>query len=710
MEIEEIKKTLDVFRTDNGLLEIRIFSTVNKSEIYSGIFDNDESLIREINRFDKDFYNIYFVFNELKDALNGLPQLNKMVRGAKTISDKDIKFRRWLLFDFDPIREGDVHDIASNNEEFENSKETARRARRFLLSKGIKQPVVCFSGNGTHLLVRIDDVPCNDETDNVCKNVLKYIAMQFTDDKVDCDIKVSNRARLTKFYSSISRKGGNTLERPHRKSEIVVVPPTIEKTPYDVLKKLSDDFLATQATDYPSASEKWHTGPKTPFNVDDFLAKNGIEVLKESRAYDGGRKIVLKQCPFDPSHGKDSAIFVAPNGAITFTCFHSGCSGNTWRTLRLKFDPHAYDKKEYEQRAYPPYQQARQYAQKPKYTIKEESEELGKKWLSLSGIKKIDLSSIESMKTGYKELDQSIVGLNAGEVSILSGGNGSGKSSWINNLMLNVINQGYKVALWSGELPPAILKTWIQMCAAGKEYLRPSTKTIGKYYVPNDIAQKIDNWLDGKFYLYNNEYSNKWEQIFNDMNELLNIGVKLYILDNLFSLDVDIFEGDKNNKHKELILEICRFAKTNGVHLLLVAHPRKSIGFLRKTDISGTADLTNAVDNVFICHRVNNDFFRAGKEFFGEGTIMKYQGFGNVIEIAKNRLYGAVDVMCGMHYEIESRRFKNSMDETVRYGWIDNTVAQKVSANIFPSQVQQEKVANTANAAPFAQYEGVVPF
>lgn len=700
MEIEEIKKTLDVFGTDNGLLEIRIFSTVNKSEIYSGIFDNDESLIREINRFDKDFYNIYFVFNELKDAVNGLPQLNKMVRGAKTISDKDIKFRRWMLFDFDPIREGDVHDIASNNEEFENSKETARRARRFLLSKGIKQPVVCFSGNGTHLLVRIDDVPCNDETDNVCKNVLKYIAMQFTDDKVDCDIKVSNRARLTKFYSSVSRKGGNTLERPHRKSEIVVVPPTIEKTPYDVLKRLSDDFLATQATDYPYASEKWNTGPKTPFNVDDFLAKNGIEVLKESRAYDGGRKIVLKQCPFDPSHGKDSAIFVAPNGAITFTCFHSGCSGNTWRTLRLKFDPHAYDKKEYEQRAYHPYQQARQYAQKPKYTIKEESEELGKKWLCMSSIPKIDLSSIESMKTGFDGLDAHIVGLNVGEVSILSGSNSAGKSSWINNLILNIIQQGYKVALWSGELPPPILKTWIQMCAAGKEYLRPSTKKIGKYYVPNDVAQKIDVWMDGKFHLYNNEYSNKWEQIFSDMNEMLKIGVKLFVLDNLFSLDVDIFDGDKNNKHRELILEICKFAKKNSTHIMLVAHPRKSTGFLRKTDISGTADLTNAVDNVFICHRVNNDFIRQGREFLGEQTVTSLQGFGNVIEIAKNRMYGAVDKFCGMHYEIESRRFKNTPEELIRYGWLGDT----------STSLPDDAIENTDPNKPFESFDGDAPF
>lgn len=702
MVTEEIKKTLDVFRTDNGLLEVRIFSTVNKTEIYSGIFDNDESLISEINKFDKEYYNIYFIFNELKDAVNGLPQLNKMVRGAKTIGDRDIKFRRWLLFDFDPIREGDVHDIASNQEEFENSKETARKARRFLLSKGFKQPVICFSGNGTHILARIDDVPCNEETDNVCKNVLKYIAMQFSDDKVDCDIKVFNRARLTKFYSSVSRKGGNTSERPHRKSEIVVVPPSIEKTPYSVIKSLSDEFLATQVVESATQQENANMGLKTPFNVDEFLAKNGIEVLKESRAYDGGRKIVLKQCPFEPSHGKDSAIFVAPNGAITFTCFHSGCSGNNWRTLRLKYDPHAYDKKEYEQRPYSSYQQTRQYPQKPKYTIKEENAELGKKWLSMSGIEKVDLSSIESMKTGYKELDQSIVGLNVGEVSILSGSNSSGKSSWINNLILNIIQQGYKVALWSGELPAAILKTWIQMCAAGKEYLRPSTKTIGKYYVPNDVARKIDEWLDGKFYLYNNEYSNKWEQIFNDMNELLKIGVKLFILDNLFSLDVDIFEGDKNNKHKELILEICRFAKKHGVHLMLVAHPRKAIGFLRKNDISGTADLTNAVDNVFICHRVNNDFFRAGKEFLGEGNVMKFQGFGNVIEIAKNRLYGAVDVMCGMHYEIESRRFKNTLDENIVYGWCKQEMQGQ---NQSRKTIQYEQ-----NDDMFRPFDGDAPF
>ena len=30
---------------------------------------------------------------------------------------------------------------------------------------------------------------------------------------------------------------------------------------------------------------------------------------------------------------------------------------------------------------------------------------------------------------------------------------------------------------------------------------------------------------------------------------------------------------------------------------------------------------------------------------------------------------GVVDYMCGFFYEIESRRFKNTLDETIHYGW-----------------------------------------
>ena len=268
--------------------------------------------------------------------------------------------------------------------------------------------------------------------------------------------------------------------------------------------------------------------------------------------------------------------------------------------------------------------------------------------------------------------------------------------------------------MWSGELRPDILKTWIQMVAAGKSNLRLSNYGDGKYYVPNAIADKIDKWLDGKFFLYNNDYGNSWQQIFHDMELLLKAGVKVFALDNLFSLDIDILDGDKNNKQKELILQIKEFAKKNLVHIILVAHPRKVTSFLRKNDISGTSDLQNAVDKIFIIHRVNNDFFRSGAEFFGESEINHYRGYGNVIEVCKERLYGVVDLMVGMQYEVESRRFKNTHDENIHYGWEINPTQGTMSFG--GDQVYQQpqhnapqakEMANNVNETmPFAPYSG----
>ena len=131
----------------------------------------------------------------------------------------------------------------------------------------------------------------------------------------------------------------------------------------------------------------------------------------------------------------------------------------------------------------------------------------------------------------------------------------------------------------------------------------------------------------------------------------------------------DLLDGDKNSKQRELILQIKDFAKKNSTHIILVAHPRKTTGFLRKNDISGTSDLTNAVDNVFICHLVNNDFLRLGEEFFGKGSMKRFDGYGNVIEVCKNRMFGVVDLIVGMHYEMETRRFKNTEYEDIHYGW-----------------------------------------
>lgn len=703
MNNEEIKKTLALFRNDGELFEIRLFNPLNKNDIYSGVFRDANKAVESIQRFD-DRYNIYFTFNELKNALDGLPQFNTMVKGAPAIKDADIQKRRWVLIDFDPIREGGVKDVASTDEEKEYSRKTANEARTFLKANGFNYPIVCESGNGYHLMYKVD-LDNTDENTSIIRDFLKYLSSKFTDDHVDVDVKVFNPARITKLYGTYSRKGGNTPNRPHRISKILVVPQEIKENDISLFKRLADYIPKIEPI------VRFNNGNREQFDIDNFISKHGIKVYKDTLLGDGTRKIILDECPFDSSHKHpDSAIFVSKDG-IGFTCFHNSCSQYTWRDLRLKYEPNAYDvtprnNTQYGNNNYP-------IPPKKEMKIKEETEELGKKWFSMKDIKKINLTEIISLKTGFHVLDRAMVGLNLGEVSILSGSNSSGKSSWLNTLILNVVNQGYKAALWSGELRPDILKTWIQMVAAGSRNLVERIPGSGKYDVMPAAAEKIDNWLDGKFFLYNNEYGSKFAQLFNDMKEMVDNGVKLLILDNLFSLDIDLFDGDKNNKQKELILKICEFSKKNQIHLILVCHPRKQVEFLRKDSISGTADLTNAVDNVFIIHRVNNDFIKRGGEFLGKDKVARYTGFGNVIEVAKNRMYGVVDYLVGMHYDIPSRRFKNEENEDIHYGWEE---APKPYSFTYPqpeswhNQEPRDVNQNKDNGLPFASGDESCPF
>ena len=495
----------------------------------------------------------------------------------------------------------------------------------------------------------------------------------FTDEKVDIDESVFNAARICKLYGTTAKKGANLPERPWRMSEIVYVPEEIKTTDISLFQAVANLLPKEE----PKPTLPYRGGTGEAFDLEKFLNDHNVQYKKESCAK--WTKYVLDHCFFNPEHkGKDAAIIQMASGAIKYTCLHNTCQQHTWQEVRQMLDPHAYDR-QYQQQQYRP----QTFAGKPQSAVqvqqpvvKPETAELGKKWFSMKDIKRINLEDIEHFKTGFTELDRHIKGLFAGELTIISGTNSSGKSSWINTLLLNAIQQGWSTALWSGELRPDVLKTWIQMVAIGADKL--GTSRNGYKFVPNELGEKVDAWLDGKFYLYNNVYGCKWQQILSDMQELVKLGVRVFILDNLMSIDVDIFVGDSNKQQKELTQQIVDFNKQNKTHTILVAHPRKSNMLIRKNDISGSSDIGNLADNIFIIHRFNQDFRRAGREVFGNKIEeLQTKGYGNIVEIAKNRLMGAQDELCGLHYEIESRRFKNTPDENRIYGWRDDVGVQR---------------------------------
>jgi energy-coupling factor transporter ATP-binding protein EcfA2 len=656
---ETIRRWWQIFVEENGFTEVRILGKFQ----FSGYFQNVNNLIECIKPYaEMEEEQIYFVMNKIDEACYGRQQCEKIIKGPKqTTADNNITKRRWVLLDFDPKRPAGVN---ATNEEFELAHKKAQDVFTYLRDNGFHDPVICKSGNGWHCLLRCD-MENTDYTRELISRFLQSIAIIFNDEHIDVDEAVFNAARICKLYGTTAKKGANLDDRPWRMSEIVYVPKEIQINDVSLFEKIAD-LLPKEEPKTPSQYNNGAPYGGEPFELESFLNKHAISYKKE--VCSKWTKYVLDHCLFNPEHkGKDAAIIQMQSGAIKYTCLHNSCQHHTWQEVRMMYEPDAYDKKNNYQQQISQRPQKATFEKKPQ--IKEVIPELGDKWLTMSQIEDIDLSALPGFKTGFTELDRMIIKLYEGEITILSGNNASGKSSWLNTLILNVINQGEKCALWSGELKGAKLKAWIQTAAAGKANLKLSQYGDGKYFIPPMIRDQITSWMDDKFFLYNNKYGSKWEQIFHDMKILVKQGVKLFILDNLFSLDIDILEGDKNNKQKELILQLSDFVKEEGVHVILVAHPRKVMTFLRKNDICGTSDLQNAVDNIFIAHRVNQDFFRAGAEFFGKQYIESFHEFGNVIEVAKNRMWGVVDFMVGLHYEIESRRFKNKIDEEVEYGW-----------------------------------------
>ena len=655
----EIYKWWHVFKRDNELVEIRFLGN-NKTA--SGYYKNIENLVRDVERMDaEDKFQIYFTLNCIEDSCYGREQCEKVVWKPKnTTTDNDIKGRYWILIDLDPKRPAGT---SSSNDEYEKAHIKAVEVYRYLMDMGFYEPVVCSSGNGWHLLL-----PCkigiSAETNEVVNKFLKVLSMLFSDESIDIDVKVGNPARICKLYGTMAKKGTNIPERPHRMARIVKTPTELKPNNIEYFKKVAELFPEREQ---PSVNNNWKPQDSN-FDLDEFIAKHNIPVTRKVEVADGTR-YYLEHCLFNPEHkGKDAILFKHNNGAVAYYCYHNSCQGNDWRKVREMYEPDAYQRKHND---FPQgYRRFDRYQPKPEFTPQEENEKQGKKWLSMKDVKYVDISQMTVLPTGYTALDRKIMGLLLGDVTIISGLSGAGKTSWLDCIILDVVERGFKVGVWSGELQDFRFQSWIDNVAAGKNHVVKNPNFDNLYYAPRDIADKINSWLDGKLFLYNNNYKNRWKQLFSDIQELVEKqDCQLIVLDNLMALNISDFDGAKNEQQSQFINEIKEYAKQRNIHVILVCHPRKQDGFLRKESISGTADLTNLCDNLFILHRVGRDFRSRATEFFGEAEVQRYQNFDTVVEVCKNRMLGVQDYLVGMYYENESRRLKNEISEHIIYSW-----------------------------------------
>ena len=670
-DIAEAYKWWDVLRDGNQLTEIRLLA--NDGRTASGIFDNIDEIVKAIAPYTND-WNIYYTINRLPDDVRGLPQYNKIiVRPKQTCNDNMMVARDYVCIDLDSRR---LSGTNATDEQVEFTKKKANEVYQYLVNVGFNPPTVVFSSNGVHMYLRCAMLN-NEKNTALVKRFLQALSMMFTDEHTDVDEKVFNCARIMRLPSTYSCKGNTSdASRPQRLCKFVKIN---ENKVNDIA--YFEKIAALYPDEVKPSRENNYSTEK--FDLESFLDKHSIKVTKIEQVA-GGKKYVLDHCVFNESHrGKDAVIFQRDSGAISYVCLHNSCSHYTWRDVRLMFEPDAYDRKDYKEF------QAKQRRYSPNvepFVPQEECEEKGKKWLQMSEIKKVNIEDLLCIPTGYDQLDNKIVGLFAGELTILSGANSSGKTSWLDCLALNAVHKGFKVGVWSGEMQDWRFQNWIMQIAAGKTYSKRKIGFDNLYYVPSQYTEKIASWLNDKLFLYNNNYGNNFKQIFSDIRDLVEREkVQMVIIDNLAALDIDSYDGEKYSKQTKFIIELKEYAKAKNIHIIVVCHPRKQITFLRKDSISGTADLTNIADNVFILHRVGKDFEDRASEFLGSAKALELCSFSNIIEVAKNRQFGVVDYFVGLFYEPESRRLKNSVAEHIIYGWEEVGVQSEIEYSETPS-------------------------
>ena len=648
----DIRKTFEIIK-QGDFTEVRI---IGNGKTHSGYFANVDTLLKELKKFDSE--NVYFVLNSINPACYDRKQQECFQSfQIEATKDKDIVHRDWMLIDIDSKRAAAVG--ATENEK-EYARIVGRSVLKFLKNAGFCDPVSCDSGNGIHLLFRISLENTPDNSFLIC-NVLKLLDTYFSTNEAAVDTVVYNASRITKLYGTVARKGKNSKDRPHRVSKFLSIPNPINTTPLELLRKVADMLPR------PEVNTKQNNYNAEKFDLDDFIRKHNINVAKEEN-FSGGKKYILMQCLFDDGHkGKDAAIFKLDSGALGYKCFHNSCSGYSWTDVRLKFEPDAYEstQKEYSNNRSVQTQQLHQ----PQRKQQAETKEKGRKFKNLSEIKSQDRSNITTIKSGFNALDKRIIGFNICEVSVWSGSNSSGKSSILNQICINAAQRGFNSIIYSAELDASRLKYWLHLQAAGRQFVNP-TEYENSFSVPNHIRKSIDKWLEGKIFVYNNEYGSNLLTLLADIKEHISKHkTDMIVVDNVMTLDTDNLSSDKLEQQKKMMKQLVDFALASNVHIHVVAHPRKSIAFLRKEDISGSSNLTDFAYNVFIVHRVTNDFIKRSKEYFGEATAARWQTFSNVIEVCKNRDLGVMDEMFGLYYEIESKRFLNEPFENPVYDW-----------------------------------------
>jgi twinkle protein len=312
----------------------------------------------------------------------------------------------------------------------------------------------------------------------------------------------------------------------------------------------------------------------------------------------------------------------------------------------------------------------------------------------LSEIEDIDLDSIDGIYTHIRDLDKELMKIFYGTLTIVSGMPGSGKTSFLYQLICQALDQDKNCWLYSKELPSRMTKNWFNYILAGMRNITEHTNKNGAsfYKVTYQAKKEINECYKGRWFVYRDDQSNKTADLLQSMTDVVRkYGVKFLILDNLMTIDMDANENNELRKQTDTINRLIEFCTKFNVAVILVAHPRK----LQNTNDMGLYDVSGSSNIINLAHRT------ISMKRATEKDMAKLGGNFNVaLKVLKDRIRGRANLTIGIYYDIPSRRFFTNEEEYAHnYKWDTKEYRAKLK---YPIENNAEK----ANEGVFGEENG----
>lgn len=327
----------------------------------------------------------------------------------------------------------------------------------------------------------------------------------------------------------------------------------------------------------------------------------------------------------------------------------------------------------------------------------------------------------KKIPTGIGYIDKNFGGIPEGGLSVFTGNPGGGKSTIVSQIILNVVEMGYKVELFSGEMDDTSIFDAMVNQAAGRDNLHKGDSELGSWDCDPGVEIRIKDWLRGRLGVYNNEWDFDFHEVLHFcLEDCKKRGAQILVLDNLMMLTVQGIR-DPIEKQKYIVQKLKSTAASTGLSIWLVAHSKKNGGrLLTLDDILGASEIANLCDDIFAVYKASHVFKKAYLDEYGVkvgddkdvdpdiffsktfGQEKKTQ-YGNEISLPTNIisvLKARYDMMrettfSGLYFEIGSKRLLDYDGQQIQYGWQTKTRPPVYTKSFIPMGTATAKEVET---------------